>query len=92
MLPEIPHSVVQPSRPEPPVLATEGAPPAAQSQDQIRAADALFAQHQKDSSALGVFGMWSGALLLHDLAKEHFTESVDEEEEHEKKEPKLKEE
>ena len=92
MLPEIPHSVVQPSRPEPAVLATEGTPPAPHNPDQIRAADAVFAQHQKDSGALGVFGMWSGALLLHDLAKEHFTESVDEEEEHEKKEPKLKEE
>jgi len=92
MLPEIPQSVVQPSRPEPPVLVTEGVPPAPHNPDQMRAADAVFVQHEKDSGALGVFGMWSGALLLHDLAKEHFTEAVDEEEDNEKKEPKLKEE
>jgi hypothetical protein len=39
-----------------------------------------------------MLGLWSGALLLNDLAKEHFTEPVDEEEEKEKKKPKLKEE
>jgi hypothetical protein len=92
MLPEVPHLVIQPSQPEPAPPATEAVHSVPHSPDQIRAADAVFAQHQEQSVVAGMLGLWSGALLLNDLAKEHFTESVDEEEENEKKKPELKEE
>jgi hypothetical protein len=91
MLPEVPHILVQPSQPEPAPPATEAVQNVPHSPDQIRAADAVFAQHKEHSVVAGMLGLWSGALLLNDLAKEHFTESVDDEEE-EKKEPRLKEE
>jgi L-ascorbate metabolism protein UlaG (beta-lactamase superfamily) len=92
MLPEVPHIIVQPNQPEPAPAVIETVQHVPHSPDQIRAADAVFAQHQDHSVVAGMLGLWSGALLLNDLAKEHFTEPVDEEEENEKKKPKLKEE
>jgi hypothetical protein len=91
MLPEVPHVLVQPSQPEPALPATEAVQDVPHSPDQIRAADAVFAQNQEHSIVAGMLGLWSGAMLLNDLAKEHFTEAVDDEEE-DKKEPKRKEE
>lgn len=41
--------------------------------EQIRASEAFFTQNQSEAREVaGVLGMWTGALVLHDLAKEHF--------------------
>jgi hypothetical protein len=89
MLPVVPHVVVQPSQPDPPIAATEGRQPTPPTPDQVRAADAVFSQNREHSVVAGMLGLWSGGLLLHDLAKEHFAEPVDDEEETQKKKPKL---
>ena len=61
MLPEVPHVLVQPSQPEPAPPATEAVQNVPHSPDQIRAADAVFAQHQEHSVIAGMLGLWSGA-------------------------------
>ncbi len=49
--------------------------------EQMRAAEAAFTHDNQEAHAVaGVLGLWTGALLLHDLAAEHF-EGRDEEEE-----------
>src|SRR5579884_3646131 len=50
------------------------------SQEQIQKADGVFA-HSRDSDLMaGLAGMWTGAMLLHDLAAEHFDRGSEEEE------------
>jgi hypothetical protein len=86
MNPEFSSPLVgQPSQPEPP------APPEAvhlqptPSPEQLRAADAVFVEHQENSLAAGLVGLWSGALILNDLATEHFSEPLDEDEDEKEK-------
>jgi hypothetical protein len=54
--------------------------------EQSRAAEAYFT-HQQDENrqVAGLLGMWTGTLLLHDLAVEHFEERDDLDEEREMK-------
>ncbi len=61
------------------------------SPEQVHAREAVFtqqAQHEQQQ-VMGLIGMWTGALLLHDLALEHF-EGRDEEEQ--QRPPRLKQE
>jgi hypothetical protein len=48
--------------------------------DQVRAAEAVFSQEDESSAVMGVIGLWTGTLLLHDLALEHFDRPADEKE------------
>jgi hypothetical protein len=50
--------------------------------EHVRAVDAVYTQQQKESDqVLGLLGMWTGTLLLHDLAVETFSKPADEKEE-----------
>jgi len=80
MIPEHPALIVsQPSQLEPPP-AEIVQPLPTPSPAELRAADAVFAEQKDGAVVAGMFGLWSGALILNDLATEHFTEEVDEEE------------
>ena len=47
--------------------------------EQIRAAEAVFANQEEESRQVaGLLGMWTGALLLHDVAVEQFDGTADE--------------
>jgi hypothetical protein len=58
----------------PPAQEQPAPPPTA---EQTRLADGVFAQQEpteKEVSAMaGLFGLWSGTLLLHDLMAEHLS-------------------
>jgi hypothetical protein len=73
-----------PSQVEPPPAESDHPPPTPSPED-LRAADAVFAEQKDGSDVVGMFGMWCGALLLKDLATEHFTEAADEDENEEEK-------
>jgi len=56
------------------------------SQEQVRAAEAVFSQQDREANAaLGLLGIWTSTVLLHDLALEHFWSSKGEEEEEAKR-------
>jgi len=65
----IPAEAVQP--PEQPVplpgITVEGPRP-----EQVRAAEAYFTHEEEHRVVAGLWGMWVGTLLLHDLAVDHF--------------------
>jgi len=50
-----------------PGVTVEAPPP-----EQVRAAEAYFTRQEENHLVAGVMGMWTGTLLLHDLAVEHF--------------------
>jgi hypothetical protein len=55
--------------------------------EQVRAAEAFFTRQQQESHLVcGLLGLWTGTLLLHDLAVEHFDgrDEIDEERERNK--------
>ena len=53
---------------------------------QARAAEAVFAAQEEESNLVaGLMGLWTGTLLLHDLAVETFSEPAGEVEADEKK-------
>ena len=56
------------------------------SPEQVRAAEAVFSQQQDSDShaVLGMLGIWTSTVLLHDLALEHFWSSQNDEEEEER--------
>lgn len=57
------------------VLETPAAPPRpreAASMEQAQATDAVFSAAEERQLVEGMFGMWCGAVLLADMAKEHF--------------------
>jgi hypothetical protein len=58
-----------------PGVSVETPPP-----EQARAAEAFFTRQQENHLVAGVMGLWTGTLLLHDLAAEHFEgrDSLDE--------------
>jgi hypothetical protein len=89
MNPEFPSPLVgQPSQSEPPLPPDAAQSQATPSLEQMRAADAVFVQQEDNSVAAALFGVWSGALILNDLATEHFSEPVDEDEEKKEMKPK----
>jgi hypothetical protein len=55
--------------------------------EQARAVEAVFTREEENRVVAGLMGMWTGALLLHDLAVEHFEErdDIDEARERQKK-------
>ena len=55
--------------------------------EQVRAAEAVFTQEHIDREnqlVAGMLGVWSGAMLLHDLTVENLSEPVNEEQPPEK--------
>src|SRR5258708_40363918 len=61
------------------------------SPDQVRASEVVFSQQEREANvSLGLLGIWTSTVLLHDLALEHFWTSRDDEEE-ETRLPKAKE-
>lgn len=65
---------VQIAKEQPPILQH---PPLQESPtpptpDQVRAVDAVFSEEEKTPVA-GLLGLYTGALLLHDIAKDTFT-------------------
>ncbi len=56
--------------------APEAAGPSA---DHVQAVDAVFTRQRSDDQlAAGLFGLWTSAMLLSDLTREHFHVPVDE--------------
>jgi hypothetical protein len=53
------------------------------SPEQVRASEAVFSEPEREANAsLGLLGIWTSTVLLHDLALEHFwTNREDEDEE-----------
>src|SRR5262249_54630989 len=50
--------------------------------EHARAVEAVFTQKDKESDqVLGLLGLWTGTLLMHDLARETFDKSAEEKEE-----------
>ena len=47
--------------------------------EQIRAVDAALASDEESQAVAALMGMWTGSMLLHDLAQEHFHVPADEE-------------
>jgi hypothetical protein len=45
--------------------------------EQIRALDAALARDQESANVAGLIGLWTGSMLLKDLAKEHFSPPAD---------------
>jgi hypothetical protein len=76
-LPETKLVVEAPARP---VVEAPSAALPAPSAEQVRAADGVFADHKESETVAGLIGMWTGVLLLHDLAIEHFDVPADEDE------------
>jgi hypothetical protein len=85
----IPAEVVMPPVQEAPLPGvTVEAPP----HEQVRAAEAYFTREQENHLVVGLMGMWTGTLLLHDLALEHFEGRDDLDEKRLRKKAKEKEE
>jgi hypothetical protein len=83
ILPMVQHHVEQPKVDPAPNAAPRLATP-----EQIRAADQLFAkQEQEQQLVSGLLGMYTGSLLLRDLAAEHLAHSEEEDEEPDDPEP-----
>jgi hypothetical protein len=62
-----------------PGVTVEAPPP-----DQVRASEAYFTHQDENRVVAGLMGMWTGTLLLHDLAVEHFEDRDDSDEERER--------
>ena len=53
--------------------------------DKVQALDALFAKQRESEQVANLLGMWTGGILLADLAKEHFADDATESPEEKKK-------
>jgi hypothetical protein len=82
-LPQTKLVVEAPARP---VVEAPGAALPAPTAEQVRAADGVFSDHKESETVAGLIGMWTGVLLLHDLAVEHL-DAPDEDEQ--PRQPKL---
>jgi hypothetical protein len=69
---------VTPAPEIPPVGEASLPPPSA---EQTQVADKVFSAPQEANAALTVAGVWTGLLILHDVARETFDTSEEEEEE-----------
>ncbi len=76
------ETVVAPIEQVPQAGVTVEAPPP----EQAHAAEAYFSREQENHLVAGLMGMWTGTLLLHDMAVEHFEDrdEIDEERERRK--------
>jgi hypothetical protein len=59
---------------------------AAPTPEQVRAADEVFTREQESKQVMGLLGLWTGALMLHDIAVDTFDTTEEEEEKPKKKE------
>jgi hypothetical protein len=66
---EVPPVVVQVPAEELPGVHHLAAP----SPEEARAVEAVFTQDQESATVVRLLGLWTGTMLLHDLAKETFT-------------------
>ena len=85
-LPETKLVVEAPAQPvvEAPSVALPAPTP-----EQVRAADGVFTERHKESETVaGLIGMWTGVLLLHDLAVEHLDAPEEDEQPRKPKLPK----
>jgi len=73
------HRVEAPLTPA--VEAPTPSPLEAQTPEQVQATDAVFSQEKEKESqtVAGLLGLWTGSLLLNDLAQEHFHLPAEEE-------------
>jgi hypothetical protein len=56
------------------------------SEEQRQAAEAVFAAEEREHNTVaGLLGLWTGTMLLNDLAQEHFSRPTDEELEEEER-------
>jgi hypothetical protein len=62
--------------------------PAAPTAEEARAVEAIFAQQEESRQVAGLLGLWTGTLVLHDLAVEHLGPPANEEEREQKKKEK----
>ena len=69
--PIIQHEAIIPAQPDPTVQ-----PP-----DKVHAVDAVFSHDQEKFTAVSFYALWSGAMLLGDMAREHLKHAEEEEEE-----------
>jgi hypothetical protein len=68
----VPEAKLVVEAPARPAVEAPGAELSAPTPEQVRAADGVFTEHHKESdTVVGLIGMWTGVLLLHDLAVEH---------------------
>src|SRR5262245_19565127 len=52
------------------------------SPEQVRASEAVFSEQEREANvSLGVLGIWTSTVLLHDLALEHFWTNREDEDE-----------
>ncbi len=66
--------------------AVESPAPPSPPPEQVRAVETVFAEKQAESATVaGLLGLWTGTMLLHDLAIENFTPAAGELEEEELK-------
>ncbi len=71
------ETIVAPMEQAPlPGVTVEAPPP-----EQVRATEAFFTHEQENHLVAGLMGMWTGTLLLHDMAVEHFEDRDDRDEE-----------
>jgi hypothetical protein len=83
IVPIVQHHVEQPK-----VDLAQHTPPRIATPEEIRAADQLFAKQQQEAQLVsGLVGMYTGSLLLRDLAAEHLARPEEDEEELEQGEP-----
>jgi hypothetical protein len=75
-LPDTKLVVEAPARP---VVEAPSAALPAPTPEQVRAADGVFADRKESDTVAGLIGMWTGVLLLHDLAVEHLDRPDEEE-------------
>jgi hypothetical protein len=55
--------------------------------DQVHAVESYFQQDQESRTVAGLFGLWTSAVLLTDLATEHFSPPANEDEARDEDEP-----
>jgi hypothetical protein len=53
--------------------------------EQVRAVDAALARDDESATVASLLGLWTGSMLLHDLAEEHFHLPADEDEDEKKR-------
>jgi hypothetical protein len=76
----LPETKLVVEAPAQPVVEGPSAVLPAPTAEQVRAADGVFTDHKESETVAGLIGMWTGVLLLHDLAFEHFDVAADEDE------------
>ena len=77
----------------PPILQNEAVIPAqpdptVHTSEQVKAVDAVFAHDQEKLTALSFYALWSGAMFVGDMAREHLRRAEEDEDEQPEELPK----